>query len=99
MVYLNSDSIGSNLVKFPKHFPVEVNKILFINEMTKSHHVFDVVDLSSNDYYYEFDLGNIELEKGTYVYAVGKERGYLQVCGENVSTEYKNIDNKVVYER
>lgn len=91
---------GSDRLKFPRHFNENPTKMVMTNEMTGEKVEFNVVDLSTNPHFYEFDFTGIDLKVGSYTYTMGKEVGLIQV-GDYISTstEYNERKNNIVYER
>lgn len=94
MVYFND-----NLVQIPRHFNENPTKLILTNELTNSVTEIDVVNMSSDNRMYAFNI-DVDLDNGTYRYNLGSEVGLFQV-GEYVatSTEYKETRNNKVYER
>lgn len=89
-----------NLVKFPKHFPVEFSKITLIHGLTREVIELEVEDKTIDDTYYLLDFTGVHLDNGTYTYVFGKECGLLQVGDYKVEkTTYENKKDKIIYER
>lgn len=100
MIYYDTEiTVPCNIAKVSNEY-----KLLVINTVTNKEYSIDVVDSSSSEFFYTFDVASLKLDNGTYQYYVsnGDENlasGLIQVGKiKKGKTVYDNVPKYKVYE-